>query len=263
MTSSSVVLVGVGELGGVFARGLLRLGHPVVPITRNQRSAEVAQATPEPELVLITVGEDDLEPVLRDLPTSWRGSLGFVQNELLPYQWEATASAPPTVAIVWFEKKPGREVHVVVPSVLSGPKTSLLGAALDTLCIPWRAVGNGGELMHELVLKNLYILCLNLCGLETGGLAGELLTKHRELFVKVREECLELQRALLGSDGQTLDDSRLFADLRGTIEADPGHGCAGRTAKARLGRCLDHAARLGLELPTLKKLSATHGAGGS
>jgi len=56
-----VVLVGIGEMGGVFARGLLRSGHPVHPVTREQSMAELAIDLPSPELVLIAVGEKDLQ----------------------------------------------------------------------------------------------------------------------------------------------------------------------------------------------------------
>ena len=30
----SVVVIGMGEMGGVFARGFLKSGHPVIPINR-------------------------------------------------------------------------------------------------------------------------------------------------------------------------------------------------------------------------------------
>lgn len=29
-----VVVIGIGEMGGVFARGYLKNGHPVYPVTR-------------------------------------------------------------------------------------------------------------------------------------------------------------------------------------------------------------------------------------
>lgn len=32
MMKHPVVLIGVGEMGGVFGRGLLKLGHPVFPV---------------------------------------------------------------------------------------------------------------------------------------------------------------------------------------------------------------------------------------
>ena len=51
-----VVLIGVGEMGGVFARGLLRLGHPVYPVTRDTDISALASQLPEPAMVLVAVG---------------------------------------------------------------------------------------------------------------------------------------------------------------------------------------------------------------
>jgi len=59
-----VVLVGIGEMGGVFARGILRVGHPVIPVTRNSNMADIATAYPKPQLVLVSVAENDLHDTL-------------------------------------------------------------------------------------------------------------------------------------------------------------------------------------------------------
>ena len=48
---SPVILIGIGEMGSVFARGLLRSGHPVYPVTRTTDLAETARLLPSPELV--------------------------------------------------------------------------------------------------------------------------------------------------------------------------------------------------------------------
>ena len=37
-----VVIIGIGEIGGVFARGLLRAGYPLVPVNRNDDIQQVA-----------------------------------------------------------------------------------------------------------------------------------------------------------------------------------------------------------------------------
>ena len=50
---SPVVLIGIGEMGGVFARGFLRAGYPVFPVTRRSDLAGAARAVPTPELVLV------------------------------------------------------------------------------------------------------------------------------------------------------------------------------------------------------------------
>ena len=61
---SPIVLVGVGEMGGVFARGLLRAGYPVYPVTRHGGMMAMAHTLPAPEMVLVAVAENDLHPVL-------------------------------------------------------------------------------------------------------------------------------------------------------------------------------------------------------
>ena len=57
-----VILIGVGEMGGVFARGLLRLGHPVYPVNRDTDLSGLARQLPDPAMVLVSVGEADLGP---------------------------------------------------------------------------------------------------------------------------------------------------------------------------------------------------------
>lgn len=263
-----VVVVGLGELGGVFSRGLLKCGHPVVPVLRDSPVEELAARYPEPELVLVTVAEDDLSPVLERLPLAWRTRVGLVQNELLPGSWRAAEIEEPTVAVVWFEKKAGRPVHEVLPTVLAGPRAELLAGALRALDIDARTIdteahrGGAGEqaaLLHELVAKNLYILVLNLAGLEVEGTAGDLLAVHRELLDTLARETLALQRALVGPEqARALDERRLIEALEAAIASDPAHGCAGRSAPRRLERNLALARELGLELPTYERLARRH-----
>lgn len=256
-TASPVVVVGLGQLGGVFSHGFLRSGHPVVPVLRDTSPAEVVRLSPEPALVLVAVGEDDLRATVAGLPAQWRTRMALLQNELLPAQWLELGVADPTVAVVWFEKKAGREVHNVLPTVLAGPGAPLLAAALAQVHVPTRTVA-GDDLLHELVAKNLYILVLNLAGLAVKGSAGDLLTVHRALCDSLAREVIALERALVGQDQQRLDDGRLVEALELAIASDPGHGLAGRSAPRRLERSLAHARRLGLELPHLERLGREH-----
>ena len=50
-----VVVIGIGEIGSVFSRAFLRLGYPVVPVTRDMDMAVVAADVTEPELVVVAV----------------------------------------------------------------------------------------------------------------------------------------------------------------------------------------------------------------
>jgi len=50
-----IVVIGIGELGGVFARGFPRLGYPVCPVTRIPSMTTGAAELSAPELVLLVV----------------------------------------------------------------------------------------------------------------------------------------------------------------------------------------------------------------
>jgi len=106
------IIIGLGQLGRVFAGGLLRVGSTVVPVNRGDDMNTVAAAYPDPQLVLVAVGETDLHAVLAALPPSWKSRVGLIQNELLPRDWLAHGIENPTVISVWFEKRkapmPGR-----------------------------------------------------------------------------------------------------------------------------------------------------------
>ena len=67
-----VIVVGMGEMGSVFARGFLRLGYPVYPVVRGIDMCEVERQLGEPELVVIAVAEQELQAVLLEVPGSWR-----------------------------------------------------------------------------------------------------------------------------------------------------------------------------------------------
>lgn len=111
-----VAIVGIGELGGVFARAFLRTGHPVYPVTRDMPLKQTLDRIPLPALTLIAVGEKDLPGVLREMATGQRASVGLLQNELLPDTWQSNGVTDPTVISVWFEKKKGMDVKVLRPS---------------------------------------------------------------------------------------------------------------------------------------------------
>jgi hypothetical protein len=51
------------------------------------------------------------------------------------------------------------------------------------------------------------------------------------------------------------DRDALIAGMLEAFDGDPGHGCTGRSAPARLARALQHADAFGLSIPTLRALS--------
>ncbi len=248
-----VVIIGMGEMGELFARGLLKSGHPVYPILRGMDLRSAASELPEPELILVAVGENDLHPILTALPAPWRGRLGLLQNELLPPDWRRHGIEDPTVIVVWFDKKKGRPFVPVLPTPVAGPKARLIIQALDAIEVPCHEIPPG-ELLYELARKNLYILTINIAGIKMrpGGTVGELWRHHRALAEAVAGEILDIQEWLAQTP---LPRERLMAGMLEGFDGDPEHICMGRTAPARLQRALKFAAQAGISTPTLREIA--------
>jgi hypothetical protein len=247
-----VVLVGIGEMGGVFARGLLRTGHPVYPITREMPPGRWARGEgPDPQAMMVAVGEQDLQAVLQQVPSAWRDRLVLLQNELLPRDWQQHGLTDPTVISVWFEKKPGREVKVLMPSVVYGPQADLVQQALAAVQIPCRQVVNGDDLLFELIVKNLYILTVNIAGLVVGGNVHALWNRHQALAREIAGEVLDVQFWLAG---KVFSRDKLTAAMVKAFEGDPEHQCLGRSAPVRLRRLLQQAQEAGIKANKLREV---------
>ncbi len=250
-----VVLIGVGEMGGVFARALLRTGHTVHPVLRSDDPAALATGVPDPALVLVTVGEADLDPVLATMPPPWADRLLLLQNELLPRSWRAHGVDDPTVAVVWFEKKPGQDVKVIISTPVGGPAASLVVDALRSIGIAAHEVVTSQDLEAELVAKNVYILTANIAGLDTGGTVQQLWESHRDLAESVASDVLDIQEHLVG---RPIDRIAAIEGMVAAIAGDPDHKTTGRSAPARLSRALRHADEAGLAVPSLRDIAARH-----
>lgn len=246
-----VVLIGLGEMGGVFARGLLRSGHPVFPVKRGMDLAQMAQEISEPEAVIVAVAENDLHPALDAIPAAWRDRLVLLQNELLPRDWQQHQLENPTVISVWFEKKPGQDFKVLIPSPVYGPHAHLVAEALAAINIPTRVLGSAEELELELVIKNVYILTTNIAGLECGGTVSELWEKHERIARAVASDVIEIQTFLVG---HSLEAKKLIAGMLHAFDGDPDHKCTGRSAPARLERALHQADEAGLAVAKLREI---------
>ena len=247
----SVVVVGVGEIGSVFARGFLRCGYPVVPVTRNMSMSEVADDVPDPELVVIAVGEADLHAMLSTVPECWKDRLVLIQNELLSSDW-AQYQLEPTVISVWFEKKKGMDSKVIIASPVFGPQAQKVADALGSIDIATNMLVDDASLLHQLVLKNVYILTTNISGLKVGGNVGELWSEHREFATQVASDIVLLQEKLTGAK---LNTEKLIDGMVEAFNGDLNHGCMGRSAPARLERALDLAEKNQLDLQTLKAIA--------
>lgn len=251
-----VIVIGIGEMASVFSCALLRLGYPVYPVNRKTDMQALAESIPDPALVLVGVGENDLHPALSKIPARWQSQLGLLQNELLPRDWQALSlPEPPTVISVWFEKKKGMDYKVLTPSPVYGPRARLLVDALATLDIPAWELASENELEFELVRKNVYILTTNITGLVINRFRAETVKDmwrdYQDLAQEVANDVIDIQEWLTGHpfDREKLNDGMVEA-----IDGDPRHKCMGRSAPARLSRAIQQADEAGLAVPRLREI---------
>jgi hypothetical protein len=245
----TVIVIGLGQLGRVFAEGLLRCNYTVVPVNRNDDVEQIHVQCRDPVLTLVAVAEADLQPVLGTMPVSWAARLALLQNELLPADWEMHQSTQPTIAVIWFEKRAGTAPRPLLPSLVFGPRAHILLEAMHSLGIPCRPLESEDELLYELVRKNLSILTGNIAGLKVGGTFGELWLEHRELALAIAWDVLDIQD---WRTGRANDREKLFQGLKEALMSDPGHPCMGRHARTRLLRNLKLADTAGLRVPALR-----------
>lgn len=242
-------------MGATFAHAALRAGHTVVPINRSTDVAEVYARVPEPESVVVAVGESDLTAALAKLPDAYRDRTLLLQNELLPGTWRRAKLVDPTVAVVWFEKKRNTGIKPILPTPIGGPGAERWARWLGGIGVPVEMI-TAEQLPFELVAKNVYILTANLAGLEAGGTVGELVAKHSDLVGDVMREVLAVQAAQLAADGDDpeVDLGSFRAHFERAVAGDPEHAAKGRSAPARRQRLLDQAERLGVPTPTISAL---------
>ncbi len=253
-----VVVIGIGEMSGVFTRALLKAGYPLYPVTREISIQTMSEYLKAPEMVLVAVGESDLSAVLEQIPEYWKDRLCLLQNELLPRDWQAHQITNPTVISVWFEKKKGQDFKVLVPSPVIGPKAEIITHALSKLDIPAWVVKDDKEMLFELVRKNLYILTTNIAGLDMppGCDVNDLWNGNRELALRVIDDVLTIQSHLSGQSFDDTDRERLIEAMVEAINGDLAHKCMGRSAPARLARALDYAREHNLEVKELERIAA-------
>lgn len=246
-----IIVIGLGEMGSVFARAILKLGHPVYPVARDTNLEDLAKTIPAPEMVLVSVGENDLQDTLATIPAAWHDCVAMLQNELLPRDWLSHNFSEPTIISVWFEKKKGQDSKVLIPSPCFGSKASILVKALATLDIPAIEVASAEDMEEELLIKNVYILTTNISGLITKGNVEDLWNNHNALALEVASEVMDIQSTLVGHE---LDRDKLINGFKAGIDGDLEHMCMGRSAPGRLARAIEQADAASLEVKKLREI---------
>lgn len=247
----NLVVWGVGELGTWLGGAALRAGLRVTPITRAQKPDEVWAGVPPRTPVLVAVGEDALDGVLRAVPSARALDVVLLQNELFPEAWQQRGVTP-TVLVPWFLKKRGQPELVGRPTRVFGAQAKLFGELHDALGVPWLELTDEQALHQALVEKYAFILTINALGL----------LKDRTLGVWVSEdpmrvEALAREATRLGAlrCGASVDEQ---ASVEATFEgmhALKTIAARGRTASERVRRALSHARERGLAMPELERVA--------
>ena len=250
-----IVLIGIGEIASVMARAFLRNEHPVFPVTRNMDIAEAAREMPDPLMVVLGVAEKDFPATMETIPDAWRDRLVLIQNELLPHKWESFGIEDPTVLSVWFEKKKGMDTNPILPTPMFGPHADVIAASLNGIDVPCEVMATQEDMLLQLVQKNVFVYTINIAGLvlEEGTTTSTLWQKHQELALKVANDAIDVQEAVIG---QTLSREKLIEGLVQGFEGDPHHTCRGRSAPGRLARIIETADEKGVEIKFIRDLAS-------
>ena len=253
-----IVIIGIGELGGVFAKAFLHAGYPFYPVTRKMNIDQAVENIPAPLLVLVAVAEKDFPSVMQTIPVPWRDCIGLLQNELLPRDWKSYHIDDPTVISVWFEKKKGMDYNVLIPSRVYGPKAKLMADAVEGIDIACEILSTEDDLLYELVRKNVFVFTINIAGLALpdGATTVNLWAQHNELALAVADEVIDVQQWLTGA---SFDRKRLIDGLIEGINGDLQHKCKGRSAQGRLERVIAVADEAGLKIPRIWEIKGAIG----
>ncbi|MCY0881837.1 MAG: hypothetical protein OWS74_07560, partial [Firmicutes bacterium] len=242
-----------GQLGAALSEGLLKTERTVVPVLRHTDLPALAKKWPDPELVLVSTGEDDLGPTLKNLPPAWKkGKVGVLQNELIPAQWHDAGIVDPTVLAIWFEKKKQQPFVSLVPSLAYGPHKDLMAQVFAALDLPLQPLAEETEMKQALLVKNTYIFATNIASFRAVGTTGRLWQDHHALAVQLMQEISAVQSRLIRQD---VPWETVQAAVKTALLADPQHKCGGRSARRRLERFLFNADRVQADVPLVRRIA--------
>lgn len=247
----NLVVIGIGELGKLFAAAALRAGIRVTPITRDMNIEHTLNTVQAGTPILIAVGELALSTVLDGLPRNHRSSLILLQNELFPSAWSGLEQ--PTIMVPWVLQKRGLPTQVAAPSPYYGEHSALVRELFANVPISGHELRSDSELMQALVDKYTFILTINTLGVLVDRTLGLWLQEDSPLIADVCAEATTLGEALCGARVDQAQCRALTEQAMLALSAVPARG---RTALERVKRAHEHALRLNVDTPLLAKALA-------
>ena len=253
MSSSHEMLVfGAGQLGQLYAAGALRLGIRVWPLTRQMDADQTMAAFPDGHPILLGVAEASFADALRKIPDSRRQDVVLVQNELFPAQLAEWGLDKATVLTVWLSKKKGRPIEVARTSSAYGRHAALFHRMHQALELPSTVLTSAEELHTDIAAKFTFILTINALGLVENLSLGQWLEKDHTQVSRLIDEARALAQMHLQAN---VDAAQTRQRVMEAMEGLHDYPAKGRSAKARLSKALDDAARFELDLPCLRQIA--------
>lgn len=290
-----IVIVGMGQLGSLFAQGFLKLGYLVMPVLRSM-PFPVFEGSFVPQCIVVCVDIGDLVlfncvedltqqvlsncvedltqqvPRLTDIPTMYLDRVVFVQNELLPIHIQSFVTNL-NVIVVWLEKKgylPPR-LRSFSPELFyteNNDLAQLLQHTMDVLGIPCRRVKTKQNMVHCMMMKNIYNLVMNVAGLALGQYncddadAAGADSTFRDLLADEPLLSSLVQEALVVQTTQEphpVDQHRIVEHVLRYIHQTPKEQrCQGRYATQRLQRTIERMKDHLHLIPSMLRIHRTH-----
>lgn len=244
------VVVGLGQLGELYAGGALRAGWRVQAVRRGDDPRRVIDTHPGAP-VLVSVGEPDLMAVLSAIPTERRPDVILLQNDLFPSDWQHFVDAP-TVAVVWLNRKKGAPPQVARPTTLYGRHAAAMVEVHTRLDLSAEVLPDDGALGRELVAKFAFIVAVNGLGVAEDRTVGEWRRRDPDTVARLVDEGLRLGIARLGRPIDEASARRAIDEAMAALEDMPVRG---RSAPTRVQRALSLARELSVPMPGLSALA--------
>ena len=247
MTHRAAAVIGLGNLGRLYAGGWLRAGYAVHPIGRRTDARAVLNGLPERTPLLCAVGEASLANAVEAVPPARRGDLIFVQNELFPEDLQRLGTPDATIAVVWTLVKAGFPLILGRRLAVTGPQEEAFAEACAALEHPVLA---GAPIGWECATKYAFIVAMNALGLLRADTLGAWLADDPERVEALIADACRVALARIGAPETDL--ARAVAEVAEGVEGFRALPCRGRSSAARVARALNTAETLGIHIPALR-----------
>lgn len=253
-----LTVIGLGNLGRLYAGGALKAGRVVCPVNRGDDVVAALARSGPGDPVLVGVGEAALPAVCAALPAERRADAILVQNGLARPRMRELGVGGATLAVVWTLEKPSFARLESLPMGAYGPQATFMReatAAIGLRCATSGIEGStdaGIDEGTDAAAKHAFILAINALGLVRPITVGEWLESDPARVDAFVAEGARLAGPMLGVQA---DPTKVAGRARAGMSGFGALPCRGRTALDRVDAARAFAATRGIPTPALDSAS--------